>query len=120
MPLPALVPPLERDGAAEEPLRDGDPDGELSTRPRGAEIERLGPITGSGRGVVGVLYERERDSDGSLLGPGSGSALRDVALCRSLLQIRERGAVVSGTLLPARERGAELGAASIRERGESG
>lgn len=103
-----LVPPPERDGAADGaappvpppdgidgrltapplPLRDGGPEAGA-----GALLDRLGTMIGSERGALGTLYERERDSVGSLRRPGSGSPMpvREVAGCRSV-PIRERGA----------------------------
>ena len=150
---PPLPPPEGIDGrltAPPLPLREGgpdagaapgagpgEPDGDPSMRPRGPALDRLGPMTGSERGVLGMPYERERDSDGSLRGPGSGSLppTRDVAGWRSLpmrargattgagtssVAMRARGADVSERLLPTRDRGADGSAgSSTRERDEA-
>jgi hypothetical protein len=99
---PEDTPPLERDGAADAgadgdgdegrptplPLRDGEADagagpelgpGEPGPEepdeptPRGA-ADRLGPITGSDRGELGMPYERDRGwLAGSLRESGPGS-----------------------------------------------
>ena len=45
----------------------GELDGDPSMRPRGPALDRLGPDDAAReRGALGTLYERERDSDGSL------------------------------------------------------
>jgi hypothetical protein len=133
------LPPLLRDGGPDgaEGAGPGDPEGDLSTRPRGAVTDRLGPRIGSERGALGKLYDRDRGSAGSARPPGSESVppMREAAgwrpvsirergatvrLAASSVGMRARGAVVSGMLLPIldREAGA-LVSSSIRERGDA-
>lgn len=134
---PPLPPPDGMDGRLTAPpppplLRDGGPDagagpgagpgeldGDPSMRPRGPALDRLGPTIGSERGALGTLYERERDSDGSLAGCRSlpirerGAAAGAGA---SSVAMRARGALMSGRLLPIRDGGADEPASSWRDR----